>query len=136
LKLYELYNIEIYSKRFGKRVGTLSLFVENENGIVSPNLWILSSSQGAEWRLARVNIGNALGSLSDWKIRFEALPDITDSPALSDDIAIDDISFDNCNPDDYLKPLRCDFEKDLCGWVNDFRSSQFNWTRNKGRILW
>ncbi len=46
-----------------------------------------------------------------------------------DDIALDDISFTNCNPNDFLLPVKCNFEVDFCGWSND-AVADFIWIRN------
>ena len=46
-------------------------------------------------------------------------------------MAIDDISFTNCNAEDYLLPVKCNFEIDFCGWSNDL-TADFNWSRNQG----
>lgn len=77
-----------------------------------------------------VNIGKITKGLArGWRVRFEAsLNDTRKS-----DIAIDDISFVNCNPNDYLLSFKCDFETNFCGWYNEVVGSKFNWTRNKGQ---
>jgi hypothetical protein len=66
---------------------------------------------------------------SGWRLMLDAVP--IRSP-FTDDIAIDDINFVNCNPNDYLLSVKCDFEKDYCGFMND-STGNFNWTRNKGK---
>lgn len=105
------------------------------NGQLSQSLWNVTSSQGPSWKFSTINIGAALGLLaSGWKIQYSSEPN-TNSFSFSyfnDEIALDDISFVNCNPNDHLKPLKCDFETDFCGWSNDLVNTQFNWTRYKG----
>jgi hypothetical protein len=109
------------------------LKVQFNNSTLSNQLWNVSSSQGANWTYATVNIGKAIGMiLSGWRINFEALPNTSGTTAFSDDVAIDDIAFTNCNPVDYLRSSKCDFEADFCGWTNVTDNTKFNWTRQKG----
>lgn len=123
--------INFYYYINGSNVGTFDLKVLDSNSQLSKSVWNLTSSQGTNWFFASVNIGEALGGIeSGWKIRFTSSP--TKYSYFYDSIAIDDISFVNCNPNDYLKPIKCDFETDFCGWENQPYNTQFNWTRNKG----
>ena len=103
------------------------------NRTKTKNVWVKTGSQSPNWLLGTVNLGTSLGELAPgWNLQFESEPSLTGVSAFSDDIAIDDISFSNCNPADHLKPLRCNFDKDFCGWANDPTGSNFNWTRNNG----
>lgn len=107
--------------------------VEFNNSTLSNQLWNISSSQGSNWKYATINIGKAVGNImTGWRVNFEALPNTLGAAAFSDDVAIDDIAFTNCNPTDYLRSLRCDFEVDFCGWTSVLVNTNFNWTRQKG----
>jgi len=100
---------------------------------LSNRLWNMTSSQGTQWKFSTVNIGNLIGpEPKGWKVRFSYTPTSSQFAYLTDSVALDDISFVNCNPNDYLRPLKCNFENDLCGWENRIVGTQFNWTRTNG----
>lgn len=120
-------------------------------------LWNTTSKMN-EWQHGTVYIGNLLGQLlKGWEVQFEALPDSI-SLGINDTLAIDvknliiiyksllllllliylflkDISFINCNPNDYLRPLKCDFDIDFCNWMNSPLNTNLNWTRAKASTV-
>lgn len=99
-------------------------------GNYSRQIWNKIGSQGPNWNFETVSLGDIVGPLSKgWHLTYEAIPMRSPFP---DDIAIDDISFVNCNPSDYLLSVKCDFEKDYCGFSND-TTGNFNWDRKKGK---
>ena len=121
--------INFYYYMFGSNIGSLDLKVQYANNTLSKSLWNVSSSQAPNWKFGTLNIGKELGEIeTGWKISYSYKPT---SYFFYDPVAIDDISFVNCNPNDYLKPVKCDFERDFCGWENQPYNTQFNWTRNK-----
>jgi len=100
------------------------------NGSLSRPLWSTTAKPTVDWYLANVNIGSELGALSqNWSVVFEGLPDIYGVTLYLNDLALDDISFTDCNPDDHLKPLKCDFEVDLCQWSNQ-QANKLSWIRS------
>lgn len=108
----------------------MQIIVDFGNESVSTPIWTQQPQIDFGWRLGSVNIGESLGELSSgWKIRFEALTK-QGQISFDDNVAIDDIAFTNCNPEDHLRPLRCDFENGWCGWSNVI-DNQLNWTRAK-----
>ena len=114
-------------------MGILDLRVEYTDGQLSNQLWNVSTSQGPQWMFSALNIGKLIGpGPNGWKIRFLYTPTTASFVYLTDSVALDDISFVNCNPNDYLRPVKCDFEKDICGWENRIGGTQFNWTRING----
>ncbi|CAF0808194.1 unnamed protein product, partial [Brachionus calyciflorus] len=125
-------NCELNFNNFldGNMTGSLSIFIDYANGSTSNTLWSKKTSINGTWTYLAVKLGNyTRGIGKGWKIVFAAY--LNDS-SKSSRIGLDDISFSNCNPNDYLAPLRCDFDLDFCGWTNDVANSKFNWTRNKG----
>jgi hypothetical protein len=107
----------------------MSIVFDNHNQTQS--LWSLRDIQATSlnWQLASVNIGK-LGTFErGWYIRFESNLDLGKSTSFFDYVAIDDISFAECNPDNNYQKLKCDFEVDFCAWQNDLKAD-FNWTRN------
>ena len=116
----------------GEKVGSLKLRIEYEDGTLSDAIWTRTFSPPF-WYSAAVNVGKLIGPQTQgWKLRFEALPNSTTISNYNDKIALDDISFTDCNPTDHLLPLKCDFEVGLCGWSSDLTESEFTWIRNNG----
>jgi hypothetical protein len=121
----------------GPTIGNLEVWtlVDAQNSS-SPwrKLWN-STNKMSEWQRGTVKIGEKLGALKKgWEVQFEALPfGITLDP--KDNLAIDDISFINCNPNDYLRSLKCDFEVGFCDWKNQPQNTVLNWARTKGSLV-
>ncbi|KAM7379552.1 hypothetical protein PAMP_005098 [Pampus punctatissimus] len=92
-----------------RAVGELSVYLQtspNDNPI---QLWTRQGDQGNHWRHGRVTLFNPD---TPYQVIFEAVA----GNGLRRDIAIDDLTILNgaCPP-----PGFCDFEMDLCGWVNN-----------------
>ena len=90
----------------------------------------LPPSQGNQWTKAVAYIGQKLGPLAKgYRITIE----VTDSfqRTAANNVAIDDITFKNCNPQSKLADVTCNFDKDFCSWTNDV-NDQFDWTRKNG----
>lgn len=119
---------------YGNRVGSLIASV-NVNGTSTP-VYTKSGNQGNRWVQGTVYIGQKMGALSQgFTVDFKVGPGRNfGSASRSDDIAIDDITFNNCNPRQAAPNLNCDFEKDLCAWNQGINSVDdvFDWTRTKG----
>nr|XP_033506790.1 MAM and LDL-receptor class A domain-containing protein 1 [Epinephelus lanceolatus] len=92
----------------GSGVGELSVYLRTaDNNTVQH--WTRSGDQGKHWRHGRVTL---LSPETSYQVIFEAV--VGDGPRR--DIAIDDLIVLNgaCPPQGF-----CDFEMDLCGWVNN-----------------
>lgn len=114
----------------GNQTGYLSAFIQFSNSTLSSPIWTKFTSINSTWTYSTIKLGNYTTGLSQgWKLKFAAYLNDT---ARSSRISLDDISFSNCNPNDYLAPLKCSFDDGFCGWTNDVVNSKFNWTRNKG----
>ncbi|XP_034159304.2 MAM and LDL-receptor class A domain-containing protein 1 isoform X1 [Pangasianodon hypophthalmus] len=104
----------------GRDVGMLSVYLhESHNSRVT--LWSRSGDQGERWRPGRATV---VTPLSPYQIVFEAVA----GEGQVMDIAIDDLSVLNgpCPPHGL-----CDFEMDLCYWVNSALSNHsvaWSWT--------
>ncbi|XP_019751859.1 MAM and LDL-receptor class A domain-containing protein 2 [Hippocampus comes] len=100
----------------GNAVGQLNVDLRTSDAPVK--LWSRSGDQGSRWRHGRVSL---LSPDSPYQVIFEAVTG--DGPRR--DIAIDDMTVHNgaCPPEGF-----CDFEMDLCGWVNNAPAeSGVNW---------
>ena len=64
---------------------------------------------------------------------FLAIPSILSVGTV--DISLDDITFENCEPD-YLPSnrfnLSCNFESDTCGWYQEQKIDDFDWKYGEG----
>ncbi|XP_061879772.1 MAM and LDL-receptor class A domain-containing protein 1 isoform X1 [Entelurus aequoreus] len=91
----------------GRAVGELNVHLQAAGAPV--RLWSRSGDQGSHWRHGRVSL---LNPDSSYQVVFEAVTG--EGPRR--DIAIDDLTVLNgvCPPEGF-----CDFEIDLCGWVNN-----------------
>jgi len=109
------------------------LRIEYENGTLSTRLWNITNSQGLNWIQSAVNIGKIVGSqISGWKLRFSSTITGQAITYFNDAVAIDDISFVKCNPNNLYQEIKCNFSTDFCGFTNEIVNTQFNWTRIKG----
>ena len=122
--------MDFYYNMNGARVGSL-LVSANVNGSMT-TLWSRTGSQGPGWRKGVVYIGQKLGALGGGlKMRFEAQPVRGFAATSTADIAIDDISFSNCNPSLQPPNVACNFDTDLCVWTNA-ADDKFDWSRKNG----
>nr|XP_020490862.1 MAM and LDL-receptor class A domain-containing protein 1-like isoform X1 [Labrus bergylta] len=93
----------------GSGVGELNVYLQtSDNNRPSTQLWTRRGDQGEHWRHGRVTL---LSPSTPYQVVFEAV--VGENPWR--DIALDDLTVlnDACPP-----PGFCDFEMDLCGWVN------------------
>jgi hypothetical protein len=107
------------------------LRVQYDESNISAPIWNATQNQGQDWFYSAVPLKSGFLN-KDWRIVLESLPSFNVGPTFNDIISIDDITFSNCNPDDFLRPLKCDFENGFCGWINGYPQSEFNWTRISG----
>ncbi|XP_058498690.1 MAM and LDL-receptor class A domain-containing protein 2 isoform X1 [Solea solea] len=94
----------------GSGVGELTVYLQTLDSDKNPQkLWHRSEDQGRHWRHGRVTL---LSPGTSYQVIFEATAG--DEPR--SDIAIDDLTVLNgaCPEEGF-----CDFEMDLCGWVNN-----------------
>lgn len=101
------------------------------NGSVR-TLFLASGNHGNSWHKKTVYIGRQFGTIAQgYHIRFEASPAKVTVASGKADVAIDDITFQNCNPGTPPPTATCNFDTDLCSWQNSV-NDQFDWTRNNG----
>ncbi|KAK7473655.1 hypothetical protein BaRGS_00035133, partial [Batillaria attramentaria] len=114
---------------YGEHVSSLTVYRN------ATSLWTRSGDQGNMWLPARITLN---GPINHQDIVFEAVR----GRGIRGDIAVDDISYTTGGPCSALarpgataKPLAagCDFEtKDLCGYTQDHRTDNFDFTRKAG----
>ncbi|MBN3307353.1 MLRP2 protein, partial [Amia calva] len=117
---------------YGWDVGNLQVKLQQRNGSETM-MWSHSNSTGNQWNAEYINLGRLSES---YRILFSSQPRVnpSGSAAATDDIAIDDISFKNCETSyqpPALPPCNCSFESDLCGWVQG-ATDDFDWERRAG----
>ncbi|XP_050961124.1 MAM and LDL-receptor class A domain-containing protein 2 isoform X2 [Labeo rohita] len=106
----------------GRDVGSLNIYIQELNGARSQiPMWSASGDQGQHWRHGRATV---ISPHSPYKVIFEAV--VGDEQM--HDIAIDDLTIlnDPCPPQGF-----CDFEMDMCGWLNthvNTSSTDWIWT--------
>ena len=122
-EMYFWYNMN------GANVGTL--VVQAQVNSTSTTLLVKKGSQGAGWKKGVAYIGKTLGNTTGLRITFQVLPSRGFVASSTADIAIDDITFNNCNPAAQPPPLACNFDKDFCTW-NRALDGDFQWTRKNG----
>ncbi|XP_067219288.1 MAM and LDL-receptor class A domain-containing protein 1 isoform X1 [Chanodichthys erythropterus] len=108
----------------GRDVGSLNIYVQELHSAKSQILvWSVSGDQGEQWRDGRATV---ISPHSPYKVIFEAVV----GNEQNHDIAIDDLTIinDPCPPHGF-----CDFEMDMCGWVNTHvNSSSVDWSWTSG----
>lgn len=123
--------MSFYYTMNGANSGSLSV-TAYINGSATP-LWRTSGLHGTGWNQVTVYIGQKFGMLAKgYHMRFEALPVRGFVPMPTADVAVDDITFQNCNSGTPPPTITCNFDKDLCSWTNLQSGDQFDWTRNNG----
>ncbi|XP_078483559.1 MAM and LDL-receptor class A domain-containing protein 1-like isoform X2 [Ciona intestinalis] len=139
--------LSFFYHMYGSTIGTLNILVGDTNNNVV--WWQLLGDQGQHWNEAQVTIT----SHTNYHIYFEAIV----GKGVNGDIAIDDVQFTpgiSCSrgiiyplsalpivfptiptttPLPPIPGFQCDFESDLCGWVNS-ADDLFDWNRRSGDI--
>ena len=91
---------------------------------VSPHYYRPSTSL---WRPAYVYLGSNLALIpAGSRLEFRVRPGLGRLANNSDDIAIDDIAFRNCDLKMFPPTVACSFERGLCGW-SQAQNDQFDW---------
>nr|XP_014344169.1 PREDICTED: MAM and LDL-receptor class A domain-containing protein 1-like [Latimeria chalumnae] len=123
--LEELHCGRFHFYMYGLEVGTLQMILEKKSSGSQSIIWSISNSTRNQWNAEYVYVGELLGN---YRIIFSASPRLNpdNSPSATDDIGVDDISFQNS-----LLPNNCSFESNLCGWVQGATDS-FDWERKVG----
>lgn len=116
--------IEFYYWLVGNSTGILDLVTEDD--IL---LWSRSSAPANRWNKATVSVG---ANPEGWKLLFKLEPSHNSFSSWTDDVAIDDISFNQCSDGRSRHVLDCDFESDLCSWQTD-GLADFSWTRQSSQ---
>ena len=123
-QMYFYYNMN------GANVGAL-IITANVN-YTQTVLWSRSGAQGAGWEKGVAYLGKTLGALGrGFKIEFEASPSRGFAASSTADVAIDDISFVNCNPAQQPPQVGCNFDNGFCTWTNA-RDDKFDWSIKNG----
>ena len=123
----------------GTRLGALNLFIDLKDkerpGVSfsssSGNIpWSQPATLGVthNWLYAQVNLGRTIANrvAKGWRVRFSQKP--TSMLSYNDSLAIDDITFSQCHPDDAHGLHQCDFSAGMCGWRNDNASNLLEWS--------
>nr|XP_042908894.1 MAM and LDL-receptor class A domain-containing protein 2 [Parasteatoda tepidariorum] len=97
-------------------------------------LWSLPSKTKMEWKLVEVKIPESTSK--GGTVRFSTSPNWSHFTHVTN-IAIDEIKFLNCNPDELL--VDCDFDNNdfhegLCFWTQD-KNADLKWKRGKGSTI-
>ncbi|XP_048242500.1 MAM and LDL-receptor class A domain-containing protein 2-like [Haliotis rufescens] len=113
--------LSFWYQMYGTSVGSLNVY-QKQNGTFRSQLWYLNGNQGNMWRRASVMV-NAHNK--PFQIQIEAVR----GSLYSGDIAIDDIAWEDggCSPPGY-----CNFEVDMCGYINIQTGDDFDWLRDYG----
>ncbi|KAK1172074.1 MAM and LDL-receptor class A domain-containing protein 2-like isoform X2 [Acipenser oxyrinchus oxyrinchus] len=124
--------IHFHFHMYGLEVGTLHMVVEKSSGSQTV-VWSHWNSTGNHWNAEYANVGEMK---EPYRILFISQPrlNLDNSASATDDIALDDISFRNCE-NSYQPPAlpsyNCTFETDMCGWVQGV-TDNFDWQRRSG----
>jgi len=121
--------ITFYYWLLGNSTGTIFLTTSRN----SSTHWTTQNAPAYRWNRQTVKLG---ANPSGWNVIFTLHPriDLYDYDYYSswtDDVAIDDITFENCGLNRTRHVLDCDFETDFCSWETAGLAN-FNWTRQKG----
>lgn len=119
--------ITFYYWLVGNNTGTLELFSSSNSTV----LWSQSNAPANRWNRATVNVG---ANRAGWRLYFELQANSDFTGSFTDDVAIDDISFSQCNANRSRNIFDCDFENDFCLWETNGLGN-FNWTRTNSKTL-
>lgn len=122
--------ITFYYWLLGNSTGTIFLTTSTN----SSTLWTQQNAPANRWNRQTVLLG---ANAANWNVLFTLHPqinldDYSYFSSWTDDVAIDDISFENCAENRTRHILECDFEIDLCSWQTG-GLADFNWTRGSGQ---
>ncbi|KAI8780792.1 MAM and LDL-receptor class A domain-containing protein 2, partial [Biomphalaria glabrata] len=108
---------------FGETMGTLNVYQQDEGvpDSAATLIWTKSGQQGPNWQLGQVTLANPR--------RFYIIFEGVVGNGIYSDLAIDDISMKSG-----LCPGigNCDFEGDICSWINTQTGDVFDWMRARG----
>ncbi|XP_077864149.1 MAM and LDL-receptor class A domain-containing protein 1-like [Saccoglossus kowalevskii] len=120
----------------GQDSGAMAFYLQDPNDNLNlALLWTKQGDQGSRWKRAEVFVGS---HGSGWRFDVEAYPLLGTLTGDYVDIAIDEIVFIDCHPDqtkENVYDISCDFEEDFCGWLqvaSDTDDDSFDWTRMSG----
>lgn len=74
-----------------------------------------------------------LGALKNFKVAFKGVKNYQYQWKY---VALDDISFMNCQAPQDLGPGECHFEDGMCGFRDEKIYDDFDWVRHKGRVYY
>ncbi|XP_066300034.1 MAM and LDL-receptor class A domain-containing protein 1-like [Branchiostoma lanceolatum] len=111
--------IKFWFHMYGSGIGAMNVLIQ-EQGLPDRILWRLTNNQGDQWSDGQVEFT----SLDSYRIVFEAVRGLSHTG----DIAIDDITFEDNGS---TGTFDCDFDADMCGWVQA-TDDEFDWIRQNG----
>ncbi|XP_077978865.1 MAM and LDL-receptor class A domain-containing protein 1-like [Glandiceps talaboti] len=121
---------------YGPDRGSLSFYLQDPDDTFNlALLWIQQGNQGTAWKSAEVFVGS---HGAGWRFDIETYPLLGTITGEIVDMAVDEIEFNNCHPDDEpsnISDLTCDFEEGLCGWLQVASytdDDDFDWARHSG----
>lgn len=112
--------LTFYNHMYGSSMGTLSVYVSNDNGLTWSNVWSTSGNKGDQWNLAEVVLSSYINDTII--IKFEG----TTGTSLYSDMAIDDILVDeapSCPKVTNLQSFGTSFFSSNVTWTNGFNDS-------------
>ena len=144
--------IQFWYHMYGSHIGTLNVLYKYGPGNQSEILlWRLTGQQGNKWLFGKVSVPRKL------RVRHYIVFEGIRGNSYQGDIAIDDIQFTTgvCSivpaianplssttvapttkftlpPTIPTSQYNCDFEKDMCSYIQESLTDVFNWTRNQG----
>jgi hypothetical protein len=107
----------------GNQIGSLNVY-KKVRSVRGQAIWTLSGNQGIKWRKAQATVSSFTG----YQLSFEGVI----GQGYHSDIAIDDI---NLASGACPSPGSCNFETDLCDWVNANGGDNFDWERTQGSTM-
>jgi len=112
--------LQFWYNMYGNNMGTFNVYAKSGNSLGAP-IWTLTNDQGQGWQLAEVTVPAGQS--------FNAVFEGVRGNGVNGDIGLDDVLLkDGACP----KPGSCNFDVDLCTYVNDKSGDDFDWIRYTG----
>ncbi|KAL8608892.1 hypothetical protein ACOMHN_065230 [Nucella lapillus] len=114
--------LHFWYNMYGSNMGTLNVYAKPTSGsALGAPIWKLSGNQGQGWQVAQKTIPAGAG----YSVVFEA---VRGNGSLGD-MALDDVLLTNGDCPD---PGNCNFDANMCTYVNNQGRDDFDWIRSSG----